>query len=113
MLAASLVAAVALAILIGARPLATGAQGLEGRADLDAGAAPRGDRGRAAAAGPMEARSRPIATSSSASTFAAQFQNDKEALVYTTGSSMRSDTSGPGYWVFTPARLGDGRTSSW
>jgi surfeit locus 1 family protein len=42
--------------------------------------------------------------------FTAQFQNDKEALVYTTGSSMRSDTSGPGYWVFTPARLGDGHT---
>jgi surfeit locus 1 family protein len=40
--------------------------------------------------------------------FPAEFQNDKEALVYTTGSSMRSDTSGPGYWVFTPARLGDG-----
>jgi surfeit locus 1 family protein len=40
--------------------------------------------------------------------FAAQFQNDKEALVYTTGSSMRADTGGPGYWVFTPARLGDG-----
>jgi surfeit locus 1 family protein len=41
--------------------------------------------------------------------FPAEFQNDKEALVYTSGSSMRSDTSGPGYWVFTPARLGDGR----
>jgi surfeit locus 1 family protein len=41
-------------------------------------------------------------------TFPAEFQNDKEALVYTSGSSMRSDTSGPGYWVFTPARLGDG-----
>jgi surfeit locus 1 family protein len=42
--------------------------------------------------------------------FTGEFQNDKEALVYTTGSSMRSDTSGPGYWVFTPARLADGRT---
>jgi surfeit locus 1 family protein len=41
--------------------------------------------------------------------FTAQFQNDKEALVYTTGSSMRADTGGPGYWVFTPARLPDGR----
>jgi len=41
--------------------------------------------------------------------FQAEFQDDKEALVYTTGSSMRSDTGGPGYWVFTPARLGDGR----
>jgi surfeit locus 1 family protein len=42
--------------------------------------------------------------------FPAEFQVDEEALVYTTGSSMRSDTSGPGYWVFTPARLDDGRT---
>jgi surfeit locus 1 family protein len=41
--------------------------------------------------------------------FAGTFENDKEALVYTTGSSMRNDTSGPGYWVFTPARLADGR----
>jgi surfeit locus 1 family protein len=41
-------------------------------------------------------------------TFTAQFVNDKEALVFTTGSSMRGDTSGPGYWVFAPARLGDG-----
>jgi surfeit locus 1 family protein len=43
--------------------------------------------------------------------FPATFDNDKEALVYTTGSSLRSDTSGPGYWVFTPARLADGRTA--
>jgi surfeit locus 1 family protein len=42
--------------------------------------------------------------------FTGQFENDKEALVYTTGSSMRSDTSGPGYWVLTPIRLADGRT---
>jgi surfeit locus 1 family protein len=42
--------------------------------------------------------------------FGGEFQNDKEALVYTTGSSMRSDTSGPGYWVLTPIRLADGRT---
>jgi surfeit locus 1 family protein len=41
-------------------------------------------------------------------TFSAQLENDKEGLVYTTGSSLRSDTSGPGYWVFTPARLTDG-----
>src|SRR5262249_37142271 len=42
--------------------------------------------------------------------FFGTFENDKEALVYTTGSSMRSDTSGPGYWVFTPARLADGHS---
>jgi surfeit locus 1 family protein len=38
----------------------------------------------------------------------AVFENDKEALVYTGGSSLREATGGPGYWVFTPARLADG-----
>jgi surfeit locus 1 family protein len=37
-----------------------------------------------------------------------QFLNDKEGLVYTGGSTLRDDTGGPGYWVFTPARLADG-----
>ena len=38
-------------------------------------------------------------------TFPAEFLNGQEALVYTAGSALRSDVSGPGYWVFTPARL--------
>ena len=38
-------------------------------------------------------------------TFSAEFANDKEALVYTTGSSLHGGDAGPGYWVFTPARL--------
>jgi len=41
--------------------------------------------------------------------FTAQFLYDQEALVYTSGSSWRADVSGPGYWVFAPARLTDGR----
>jgi surfeit locus 1 family protein len=41
-------------------------------------------------------------------TFSAAFANDKEALVYTTGSSLRGGDTGPGYWVFTPARLAGG-----
>jgi surfeit locus 1 family protein len=40
--------------------------------------------------------------------FRATFLNDKEALVYTAGSALRPDVAGPGYWVFTPARLPDG-----
>ena len=40
--------------------------------------------------------------------FAAAFLNDKEALVYAGASAFRPDVSGPGYWVFTPARLADG-----
>jgi len=39
--------------------------------------------------------------------FRAAFVDD-EALVYTTGSALRADVSGPGYWVFAPARLTDG-----
>jgi surfeit locus 1 family protein len=38
----------------------------------------------------------------------AEFLNDREALVYTGGSTLREATGGQGYWVFTPARLADG-----
>jgi surfeit locus 1 family protein len=38
----------------------------------------------------------------------AEFLNDREALVYTSGSSLREGSGGPGYWIFTPARLADG-----
>jgi surfeit locus 1 family protein len=41
-------------------------------------------------------------------TFSAQFDNAAEALVYGAASAFRPDVSGPGYWVFTPARLLDG-----
>src|SRR5262249_937535 len=40
--------------------------------------------------------------------FDAELINDKEALVFTTGSSLRGGDSGPGYWVFTPARIPGG-----
>ncbi len=40
--------------------------------------------------------------------FQAELINDKEALVFTTGSSLHGGDAGPGYWVFTPARV-DGR----
>jgi surfeit locus 1 family protein len=40
--------------------------------------------------------------------FTGELINDKEALVFTTGSSLHGGDTGPGYWVFTPARL-DGR----
>jgi cytochrome oxidase assembly protein ShyY1 len=40
--------------------------------------------------------------------FRARFENDQEALVYASGAALRMDASGPGYWVFTPARLPDG-----
>jgi surfeit locus 1 family protein len=41
-------------------------------------------------------------------TFSATFDHGKEALVYAAASAFRPDVSGPGYWVFTPARLPDG-----
>ena len=38
----------------------------------------------------------------------AEFESEKEGLVYTGGSTLREPTGGPGYWVFTPARLAGG-----
>ena len=40
--------------------------------------------------------------------FTAQFDHSAEALVYGAASAFRPDVSGPGDWVFTPARLPDG-----
>jgi surfeit locus 1 family protein len=40
--------------------------------------------------------------------FTATFNDSKDALVYAAASAFRPDVSGPGYWVFTPARLADG-----
>ena len=40
--------------------------------------------------------------------FRAEFIHAQEAYVYTAGSALRPDVSGPGFWVFTPARLADG-----
>jgi len=37
--------------------------------------------------------------------FRAELLHDREAFIYTSGSALRSDASGIGYWVFTPARL--------
>lgn len=39
--------------------------------------------------------------------FPAEFLGE-EALVYSAGSALRPDASGPGYWVFSPARLTGG-----
>jgi surfeit locus 1 family protein len=36
--------------------------------------------------------------------FSASFLAGEEALVYASGSALRGDVSGPGYWVFAPAR---------
>jgi surfeit locus 1 family protein len=40
--------------------------------------------------------------------FSAAFVPGAEALVYTSGSALRSDVSGSGYWVFAPAQLATG-----
>jgi surfeit locus 1 family protein len=40
--------------------------------------------------------------------FSAALMPGQEALVYGSGSALRSDVSGPGYWVFAPARLAGG-----
>jgi len=40
--------------------------------------------------------------------FTASFDNAREALVFAAATAFRPDVTGPGYWVFTPARLSDG-----
>jgi surfeit locus 1 family protein len=40
--------------------------------------------------------------------FSAAFVPGAEALVYTSGSALRSDVSGPGYWTFAPAQVATG-----
>jgi surfeit locus 1 family protein len=40
--------------------------------------------------------------------FPAEFVPGEEALVYSSGSALRPDAAGPGYWVFSPARLTGG-----
>jgi len=39
--------------------------------------------------------------------FSAEFDHAREALVFAAATGFRPDVSGPGYWVFTPARLAD------
>src|ERR1700753_250734 len=47
---------------------------------------------------------------SAASVFTATFQRRLAAMVYSSGSSVRPDVSGPGTWAFIPAQLADGET---
>jgi cytochrome oxidase assembly protein ShyY1 len=42
--------------------------------------------------------------------FAATYAQPKDAMVYSSGSAVRGDISGPGTWAFLPARLPDGNT---
>jgi surfeit locus 1 family protein len=42
--------------------------------------------------------------------FAATYAPPRDAMVYSSGSAVRSDISGPGTWAFLPARLPDGET---
>jgi surfeit locus 1 family protein len=42
--------------------------------------------------------------------FTATYQSAPDAMVYSSGSSVREDISGPGTWAFLPARLPDGAT---
>src|ERR1700738_2318497 len=42
--------------------------------------------------------------------FAATYEPRPDAMVYSSGSAVRDDVSGPGTWAFMPARLPDGAT---
>jgi cytochrome oxidase assembly protein ShyY1 len=43
-------------------------------------------------------------------TFTATYAPLPDAMVYSAGSAVRDDVSGPGTWAFLPARLADGNT---
>lgn len=43
-------------------------------------------------------------------TFSAVVDTSKDAMVYSSGSSIRADVSGPGTWAFVPAKLASGET---
>jgi surfeit locus 1 family protein len=42
--------------------------------------------------------------------FSATYQAVPDAMVYSSGSAVREDVSGPGTWAFVPAKLADGAT---
>jgi cytochrome oxidase assembly protein ShyY1 len=42
--------------------------------------------------------------------FTATYQFNLDAMVYSSGSAVRDDISGPGTWAFIPARLANGKT---
>jgi cytochrome oxidase assembly protein ShyY1 len=42
--------------------------------------------------------------------FAATYASGPDAMVYSSGSAVRDDISGPGTWAFLPARLATGET---
>jgi cytochrome oxidase assembly protein ShyY1 len=42
--------------------------------------------------------------------FTATYETTPDAMVYSAGSAVRSDISGPGTWAFLPARLASGET---
>src|SRR6202022_4077405 len=42
--------------------------------------------------------------------FLATFESRPDAMVYSSGSAVRTDISGPGAWAFVPARLPGGET---
>lgn len=41
-------------------------------------------------------------------TFSATYEHRPDAMVFSSGSAIRTDVSGPGAWAFMPARLRDG-----
>lgn len=43
-------------------------------------------------------------------TFPAAIDPSKDAMVYSSGSGIRADVSGPGTWAFVPAKLASGET---
>ena len=68
-------------------------------------------RSRRAAAGlAVERADAGSATNSAASVLSATYQPRPDAMVYSSGSAVRDDVTGPGTWAFLPATLPTGET---
>ena len=91
------------------RDLAIAAPGREACADRDAERAARGCARGVAGAVAMESLT-PAKDEFRRVSFTATYAPLPDAMVYSAGSAVRDDVSGPGTWAFLPAQLADGNT---
>ena len=92
------------------RDLAIAAPGREARADRGAERAAGGSARRAAATAAQWSALTQADDEFRRVSFTATFARLPDAMVYSSGSAVRDDISGPGTWAFLPARLPDGET---
>ena len=99
------------AAFAGLGTLAIAAPGRKARADRDAERAPGEPSLRATAGARRQWNAlTPAKDEFRRVRFTATYAPVPDAMVYSSGSAVRADVSGPGTWAFLPAQLGDGNT---